>query len=85
MVMAGNATLSDNSSVRLEAGGKLKLSSGVTEKVKYLYLSGVRMWIGTWGSTSSSATHKNDTYFAPGSSGVLDVQSGPGGTLMRVL
>ena len=85
VVMAGNATLSDSSSVRLEAGGKLKLSSGVTEKVKYLYLSGVRMWIGTWGSTSSSATHKNDTYFAPGSSGVLDVQSGPGGTLMRVL
>lgn len=57
----------------------------MNERVKYLYLNGVRAWVGTWGSTSSSATHRNDTYFAPGSSGVLDVRLGPGGTLIRVL
>jgi len=81
----GNGTLSDNTTVRIEAGARMKLASGVNERVKYLYLNGVRAWVGTWGSTSSSAVHKNDTYFAPGSSGVLDVRLGPGGTLIRVL
>ncbi len=80
----GNSTLDDAATVRIETGGKLKLNSGVNEQVKYLYLNGVRAWVGTWGSSSSSASHKNDTYFSVGSTGILDVRYGPGGTMIRV-
>lgn len=85
LATAGNVTLSDDATVRVAAGGKLKLNAGVNERVKYLYLNGERMWVGTWGSTSSSASHKNDIYFEAGSSGVLTVTSGPGGTLIQLL
>jgi len=85
VVNAGNATLSDDTTVRIEASGKLKLASGVQEKVYALYLNGTRAQGGTWGSAASAADHKSDTYFTAGSTGVLEVRTGLStGTLIRV-
>jgi autotransporter-associated beta strand protein len=85
VVTAGNVTLSDNTVVRIGTSGKMKLASGVSEKVYELYLNDKRAYVGTWGSTSSTAFHKNDTYFMPGSTGVLEVRTGtPNGTFIQL-
>jgi len=85
VVTAGNATLSDDTVVRIGSSGKMKLASGVIEKVYELYLNDERALVGTWGSTSSTAAHKNDIYFTPGSTGVLELRTGrPNGTLIQI-
>ncbi|MEI6647731.1 MAG: autotransporter-associated beta strand repeat-containing protein [bacterium] len=85
LVTAGNATLSDDTVVRIGTSGKMKLASGVIERVYELYLNDERALVGTWGSTSSTAAHKNDIYFTPGSTGVLDVRTGrSNGTLLQI-
>lgn len=68
--------------------GPLKISSGAAVDLNYtgtcdlvsLTLNGVTQPIGTYGSTASNATHKNDTWFAgPGTLTVLsDYQSWAG-------
>ena len=63
----------------------MKLGSGVIEKVYELYLNDKRAYVGTWGSTSSAAFHRNDTYFTPGSTGILEVRTGnPNGTFIQL-
>jgi autotransporter-associated beta strand protein len=85
LVTAGNATLSDDTVVRIGASGKMKLGSGVMETVYELYLNNERALVGTWGSTSSTAAHKNNIYFSAGSTGVLEVRTGrPNGTLIQM-
>ena len=66
--------LSDSCSVYLTNSVKLELKSGVTETINQLYINGVRQYFGTWGSTSSAADNKNDTYFE--GTGVLTVLNG---------
>lgn len=57
------------------AEARLDLRHGFTERVFRLFIDGVQMPDGTYGSSSSAATHKDDTVF--GGSGILLVQSGP--------
>ena len=57
------------------ANAVLNLSHGLTEKVFGLTIDGVKMADGSYGSSASAATHKDDTAFL--GAGMLLVQSGP--------
>lgn len=63
--------LSDSAALWVARGAKVDLASGVNETVGCLYLNGTPMAAGTWGSTASSATYRNDTYFS--GTGILTV------------
>lgn len=56
--------LSGTAGVSLGAGSQLYLASGQNLAVSTLALNGVLQAAGTWGSTSSAATNRNDTYFS---------------------
>lgn len=71
--------LSDVAVVDIRSTGKINLGTGVNEKVANLILAGVVQPAGTYGSTSSSATYKDDTYFA--GDGILTVTSSSQTTL----
>ena len=58
------------------AYGKLRLEAGVAQKVQFVYIDGVQQKSGTYGSSSSSADHKNDTLFE--GTGVIDSIGMPG-------
>ena len=57
------------------ASAVLDLSHGLTDRVLELYIDGVRMSDGTYGSSASGATYKDDSAFR--GTGILRVQSGP--------
>jgi CSLREA domain-containing protein len=73
--------IEDKAAVSLAGGGTagaadlgyIELGPGVNETVGVLKLNGVPQVAGTYGSSSSSATHKNDEFFA--GSGILTVAS----------
>lgn len=69
------ATLDDASVVTIAGGALLELASGEEDTVDKLYLNGVQMPAGTYGSTSSPATTKDNRYFS--STGTLNVLTGP--------
>jgi autotransporter-associated beta strand protein len=69
----------DAGTLRVASGAKVDLGSGVTETVKYLYLNGQPATAGTWGSTSSSATNKDNAHFS--GTGVVNVTSTGSGTV----
>ena len=58
----------------LGSSGKLSITTGMNNTVNALTIGGVTQPAGTWGSTSSSATYKDDTRFA--GSGILTVGTG---------
>ncbi len=55
---------------------KASLADGTTSSAGTLTLGGSGTPGGSWGSTSSSATYKNDTYFLTGYTGIINVGSG---------
>ena len=62
-------------SFALATGAKVSLAAGFTDTALKFYVGGALQASGTWGSSSSSATHKNDTYFAA-TTGILSVSTG---------
>jgi fibronectin-binding autotransporter adhesin len=72
------AYLADSSAVRIGTApgdnAVLKLNHNLTDTVNQLFIDGVQMPAGTYGSTSSAATNKDDSAFA--GTGVLDVLIG---------
>jgi hypothetical protein len=62
---------------------KINLNDGVNEKVGWLIFGGKIQPAGTYGSSSSSAVHKDDTHFA--GKGVLTVWFSKSGTLFSLL
>lgn len=69
------ATLGDGSTVSIAAtaGTKLDLPHGQPDTVSVLLIGGVPQVPGTYGSTASAATHKDDTRFS--GTGMLNVSS----------
>jgi hypothetical protein len=61
---------------------RIQLDEGVDQTVGWLWLDGARLGMGTWGSTSSAATHQDDTHFA--GTGILTVRGDGGGTLITI-
>jgi len=51
--------------------GRVELDTGVNETIRFLYLGGAAMPSGTYGSSVSAATYKDDLYFS--GTGVLTV------------
>jgi hypothetical protein len=80
LALANSDALDDAAVVVLSSGGQVSLAEGVDEVIGRLFLGGVRQLAGTYGSTSSPAQVKNDTYFS--GTGVLRII--PYGTLMQL-
>lgn len=64
------------------AGASIALAGGVDEAVEYLFIDGEMQSSGSYGSTSSSAIFKNNTYFA--GAGILRVRKDNRGTIIIV-
>jgi len=73
--LATTNTIANNGAVYLENSGKLEIADTVVENIDVLYLDGVAQLAGTYGSSTSSAQNKNDTYFA--GRGILIVANEP--------
>ena len=83
LTLQNSNTLSDNATLSIGNGGaKVSLAAGVNEAVRYLFLGTSQKRAGTYGSTSSAATLKDDTHFS--GTGILTVLHDKSGTLMRV-
>jgi autotransporter-associated beta strand protein len=82
LALAGSSCLSDTNRLTVASGAKVQLDAGVREKVGLLTLGSTPQASGTWGSTSSAAANKTDTYFS--GTGVLyvGVDLPPAGTLI---
>jgi autotransporter-associated beta strand protein len=72
--------IADTATLRLESfglnNGRIEIDGSLEETVAGLWLGNAQMGVGTYGSTSSSATFQNDTWFAGG--GMLNVIPEPG-------
>jgi autotransporter-associated beta strand protein len=80
--LAHSAALSDQATLQLLAGGQVSLDVGVDETIAWLNYGGTPRRAGTYGSTASPATYKDDTRFA--GSGVLRVLRDKSGMLIRL-
>jgi hypothetical protein len=74
--MASGTTVSGNLSIAPTGSATASVGNGLSLNVGSLTLGGVTQVSGTWGSTASSATHKNSTYFGTTATGVLNVLTG---------
>ena len=75
--LRGSEALPTPAALRISGSGRVRLDAGTQQTVSRLYLNGVRARRGSWGSTSSVATHTDDTFFSTVGSGVLHVLHGP--------
>ncbi len=75
--LAQSGSLTNNCLLVVNAGGVVALSNGVNQTVGALCLDGQWESDGTWGSSASSATNKNDVYFS--GAGILTVSRGNSG------
>jgi hypothetical protein len=84
LTVENSSAISDRAGLSIAAGGgaKVELAAGVNESVGHLHLDGESKRVGTYGSTSSPAAHKNDTFFS--GTGVLTVLYDKSGTLIKV-
>ncbi len=81
--LGGSSCLSDTASLTIASGAVVFLGDGVVETVGMLVLDTAIQLSGTWGSTSSTAEYRDDTYFS--GTGVLVVVRGkPRGGVMVI-
>jgi hypothetical protein len=73
--MASGVSTNNNLSIAPTGSATASISSGVTLTINNLTLGGILKVPGTWGSSSSTATYKNDTYFSA-TTGRLNVTTG---------
>ena len=64
LVLEHKAVFGTNTVMRLSGSGKVEIPAGVRVKVPALEIDGVAQPIGTYGSSESDATNKDDTRFA---------------------
>lgn len=80
--------LPDGAELWIAAGAKVNLAAGQNETVYSLYLNNKPMAAGSWGSSTSAAANKNDSYFQ--GDGILTVTTTgpvifpPGGTIFII-
>jgi len=68
-----DTSLPDTTRIFISNGGLFQLDNPGTDTVAGLYFDGVEQAAGLWGSSSSSATNTNDTFFT--GSGMINVVS----------
>ncbi|HPS07133.1 MAG TPA: autotransporter-associated beta strand repeat-containing protein [Kiritimatiellia bacterium] len=87
LALSNSVAIADTATVWMPPAGvstaKINLNDGVNEKVGWLFYGGKMQRAGTYGSSSSSAAHKDDTLFA--GKGVLTVRFSKSGTLFSLL
>ena len=66
LMLTGNARIDDASTVRIDPGAVLHLDFASTDTVAVLFLSGVSKADGTYGSLTSTATHKSADFLGNG-------------------
>ena len=71
----GNNNVLPSGTTLNRTGGTVDMN-GKNNTVNAFQVSGTVKAKGTWGSTASAATHKNNTYFTSASAGVLTVTTG---------
>jgi autotransporter-associated beta strand protein len=78
LTLQNSGALADTATLSIaEGGAKVSLAAGVNEAVGYLFLGDMQKRVGTYGSTSSAATVKDDAHFeGPGMLTVLHDKSG---------
>ncbi len=74
-----NPVLADVAAVRIAEDGTLHLSHGSADTVDRLFIDGVEQFAGTWGSLSSSATHKTGRITGDGILNVVNGAAPPSG------
>ena len=72
----------DTASVWISEGAKVNLAAGINETVGYLFYNENTKRVGTYGSTASTAQHKDDTHFS--GSGILTVLRDSAGTFFSL-
>jgi autotransporter-associated beta strand protein len=83
LALQNSQTLADTATLSIaEGGAKVSLAAGVNETVGSLFLGGVQKRVGTYGSSSSAATVKDDTHFE--GPGMLTVLYDKSGTLFKI-
>jgi autotransporter-associated beta strand protein len=84
LTLSNSVAIADTATLRIADGGaaKVHLAPGVNEAVGYLYLGSKQKRVGTYGSTASSATVKDDAHFA--GTGILTVLRDDSGTLIKM-
>lgn len=70
-----SAATTINGILNINSGSKADLGSGFSHTCGWLVLADQSQVSGSWGSTGSSATNKNDTYFLSTSSGIITVSA----------
>ena len=76
--------LSTNTEVYLYTEAALYLDFDGAQTVHALYVNGVQMANGTWGSSASRAAYKNDTFFDVSGSGILTIGTVHPGTILII-
>lgn len=86
LALETSSGISDNAVVSMPAAGvdtaKISLAAGVNETVGWLLYGEKVQRVGTYGSTASSAQHKDDTRFS--GTGVLTVRRDDSGTVIML-
>jgi autotransporter-associated beta strand protein len=86
LALSTSEALADSAVVQMPASGtdtaKINLAAGVNELVGWLLYGETVKRAGTYGSTSSSATYRDDTHFA--GTGVLTVLHDQSGTVLSI-
>ena len=79
-----SSAIADRAVLGVASGGgaKVELAAGVNETVRYLVVDSDVRRVGTYGSTSSAATYKDDDLFS--GTGVLTVSKDDSGMLIKV-
>jgi len=86
LALSNSVAIADAATVWMPSNGvsaaKIHLAEGVDERVGWLFYGNKMQRAGTYGSSNSSASHKDDTHFA--GNGVLRVLHDNSGTLIAV-
>jgi Domain of unknown function DUF11 len=75
--VAGTLNIAGTAQSSVGAGANLSVNS--------LQFGGITQASGLWGSTSSAAGHQSDTYFVPGTTGVLNVSTPAPGSATKLV
>ncbi len=79
LLLAGSGTktfgiaIFTNANLTINTGVVANLGAIITHTARTLTLGGTGQLAGTWGSTASAATNKNNTFFTAGTTGILTV------------
>ncbi len=86
LTLSNSVALADTATLSLANGGgaKVELAAGVHATVGYLYYGGKQQRAGTYGSTASAATTKDNEHFSVTGTGILRVLHDNAGTVISL-